>query len=131
MRAHPERLAEASRRRLPPETRTTRTPWTTVEGESSKRRPGGARWSARDAAGLRAKGEVEPRVTRWRQRLARLEQPRQALAEEAAVHGAWPRMIGRLADWATTRHDGLATADWTRTRDLIRAAGQAGGGGPR
>src|SRR5215475_10869536 len=40
---HPERLAEEYRRRLQPETRTKRTPLTTVEGQIGKLRPGVAR----------------------------------------------------------------------------------------
>jgi site-specific DNA recombinase len=41
--AHPERLAEAYRRRLQPETRAKRTPLATVEGQISKLRQGVAR----------------------------------------------------------------------------------------
>ena len=41
--AHPERLAEAYRRRWPPETRPQRTPLSTVEGQISTLRPGVAR----------------------------------------------------------------------------------------
>jgi site-specific DNA recombinase len=60
-------------------------------------------------------------MTRLRQRLARLEAPRQALAEEAALHGELQRIIGRLEDFAAKLHDGLAMADWASKRDLIRA----------
>src|SRR5262249_16430563 len=67
------------------------------------------------------KAEFEPRITRLRQRLARLEAQRQALAEEAAVHGELQLIIGRLEDFAAKLHDGLETADWASQRDLIRA----------
>jgi site-specific DNA recombinase len=60
-------------------------------------------------------------VTRLRQRLARLEEQRQALADEAAVHGELPLILGRLEDVATKLHDGLEAADWASKRDLIRA----------
>ena len=119
--AHPERLAEADRRRLQPETRTQRTPLTTVEGQISKLRQGVARLIDRSAEGLIDKGECEPRVTRLRQRLARVEAQRQALAEEAALHGALPLIIGRLEDCAAKLHDGLEAAAWTSKRDRIRA----------
>jgi hypothetical protein len=118
---HPERLAEAYRRRLQPETRTKRTPLTTVEGQISQRRQGVARLIDRSAEGLIDKGECEPRVPRLRQRLARLEEQRQALADEAAVHGELPLILGRLEDVATKLHDGLEAADWASKRDLIRA----------
>jgi hypothetical protein len=65
--------------------------------------------------------EFAPRSIRLRQRLARLEEPRQAWADEAAVHGDLQRILGRLEDGAATRHDGLEAADWASQRDLIRA----------
>src|SRR5262249_10089813 len=70
------------------------------------------------------KSECEPRLTRLRQRVARLEEQRQALAEEAALQGALQLIMGRLEDCAATRHDGLAMADWARPRDLLRALGK-------
>jgi len=118
---HPERLAEEYRRRLQPETRTKRTPLTTVEGQISKLRQGVARLIDSYAEGLIDKGEFEPRVTRLRQRLARLEAQRQALADEAALHGELQLIIGRLEDFATKLHNGLEAADWASKRDLIRA----------
>jgi len=119
--AHPERLAEEYRRRLQPETRIKRTPLSTVESQISKLRQGVARLIDSYAEGLIDKGEFEPRVTRLRQRLARLEEQRQALADEAALHGELQLIIGRLEDFAAKLHDGLEAADWTSKRDLIRA----------
>src|SRR5262245_1673018 len=118
---HPERLAEEYRRRLQPETRAKRTPLATVEGQIGKLRQGVARLIDSYAEGLIDKGEFEPRVTRLRQRLARLEEQRQALADEAALQGELQLIIGRLEDFAATLHDGLEAADWTSQRDLIRA----------
>jgi site-specific DNA recombinase len=118
---HPERLAEAYRRRLQPETRTTRTPLATIEDQISKGRQGVARLIDSYAESLMDKSEFEPRITRLRQRLARLEEQRQALAEEAAVQGALQLIIGRLEDFAAKLHDGLEMADWASKRDLIRA----------
>ena len=119
--AHPERLAEEYRRRLQPETRIKRTPLSTVESQISKLRQGVARLIDSYAEGLIDKGEFEPRVTRLRQRLARLEEQRQALADEATLHGELQLIIGRLEDFAAKLHDGLEAADWTSKRDLIRA----------
>jgi len=121
LRTHPERLAEEYRRRLQPETRAKRTPLATVEGQIGKLHQGVARLIDRYAEGLIDKGECEPRVTRLRQRLARLEEQRQALADAAAMQGELQLIIGRLEDCAATLHDGLEAADWTSQRDLIRA----------
>jgi site-specific DNA recombinase len=119
--AHPERLAEAYRRRLQPETRAKRTPLATVDAQISKRRQGVARLIDSYADRLLDKSEFELRITCLRQRLAHLEAQRHALAEEAAWHGELPLIIGRLEDCATKLHDGLGTADWASQRDLIRA----------
>jgi site-specific DNA recombinase len=118
---HPERLTEEYRRRLQPETRAKRPPLATIADQISKVRQGVARLIDSYAESLIDKAEFEPRITRLRQRLARLEEQRQALAEEAALHGELQLIIGRLEDFATKLHDGLETADWASKRDLIRA----------
>ena len=118
---HPERLAEEYRRRLQPETHAKRPPLATVEGQIGQLRQGVARLIDSYAEGLIDKGEFEPRVTRLRQRLARLEEQRQALADEAALHGELQLIIGRLENFAAKLHAGLEAADWVSKRDLIRA----------
>ena len=96
--AHPERLAEEYRRRLQPETGAKRPPLVTVEGQISQLRQGVARLIDSYADGLIDKHEFEPRIPRLRQRLARLEEQRQHLADEAAAYAEradyWP--FGRL-----------------------------------
>jgi site-specific DNA recombinase len=119
--AHPERLAEEYRRRLQPETHAKRLPLATVEGQIGQLRQGVARLIDSYAESLIDKGEFEPRVTRLRQRLARLEEQRQALADEAALHGELQLIIGRLENFAAKLHTGLEAADWGSKRDLIRA----------
>jgi site-specific DNA recombinase len=119
--AQPERLAEEYRRRLQPETRAKRPSLATVEAQIGTLRQGVARLIDRSAEGLIDKDEFEPRMTRLRQRLARLEEQRQAGADEAALQTELPRIIGRLEDFATKVHSGLEAADWTSKRDLIRA----------
>src|SRR5438093_8575577 len=118
---HPERLAEEYRRRLQPETRAKHTSLATVEEQISKLRQGVARLIDSYADGLIDKSEFEPRIIRPRQRLARLAEQRQALADEAALHGELQLIIGRLEDFAAKLHDGLEAADWASKRDLIRA----------
>jgi hypothetical protein len=82
-----------------------------------------ARPSMIDVAQKVSRTEVaigNPEVTRLRPRLARLEEQRQHLADEAAMHAEWPLIIGRLEDVATKVHESLEAADWARKRDLIR-----------
>jgi len=122
--AHPERLAEADWRRLQPGMHTTRPSLTTIAGQISQRRQGVARLIDRSAEGCIAKGEFAPRVTRLRQRLARVEEQRQALADEAALQGAVQLIIGRLEDFAAQLRDGLEAADWASKRDRIRTLGK-------
>ena len=109
---------------MQPETRAKRTPLATIEDQIRKVRQGVARLIDSYAESLIDTSEFEPRMTRLRQRLARLEEQRQALAEEAALQGEWQLIMGRLEDFAATLHDGLETADWASTRDLIRALGK-------
>ena len=118
--AHPERLAEEYRRRLQPETRAQCTSLATVEAQIGKLRQGVARLIDRYAEGLIDKPEFEPRLTRLRQRIARLEEQRQQLADETAVHAELPLIIGRLEDFAANVHHGLEAPDWANKRDLIR-----------
>ena len=117
---HPERLAEEYRRRLQPETRAKRTSLATVEAQIGKLRQGVARLIDSYAEGLIDKDEFEPRITRLRQRLARLEEQRQAGADEAALQTELQLIIGRLEDFATKVHSGLEAAAWASQRDLIR-----------
>lgn len=119
--AHLERLAEEYRRRLQPDTRAQRTPLATVGAQLGKLRQGLARLIDRDAEGLLEKHEFEPRITRLRQRLTHLDEPRQQLADEAALPTEWPLIIGRLEDVAVPVHKGLQEADWPRKREMIRA----------
>jgi site-specific DNA recombinase len=119
--AHPERLAEEYRRRLQPETHTRRPSLTTVEGQMSQVRQGIARLIDSYAASLIDKHAFAPRIPRLRQRLARLEEPRQALADEAALQGELQLIIGRLEECAAKLHGGLEAADWVSKRDLSRA----------
>jgi site-specific DNA recombinase len=119
--AHPERLAAASRRRLHPQATARLTPLAPLDAQRGKRRQGLARVSDRDAEGLRAQHEREPRRTRLRQRIAPLDAHHPHLAEAAALQPDVPLMSGRRDDVAARLHDGVEGADWTRQRELIRA----------
>jgi site-specific DNA recombinase len=120
---HPERLAEEYRRRLQPETRPKRTPLATSEDQLSQVRQGVARWIDSSAESRIDKSEFEPRITRLRQGVARLEAQRHALAEEAALQGELQLIIGRLEDFAAKLHDGLEMAHW-KSLQLWRGRGE-------
>jgi site-specific DNA recombinase len=119
--AHPERLAEAYRRRLQPEASTKRPALATVETHLGKLRQGLARLIDSYADGFIDKQEFEPRILRLRRRIAQAEEQRQQLAEEATLQTELQLIIGRLEDFAAKVHHGLAEADWGHKRDLIRA----------
>jgi site-specific DNA recombinase len=121
LRAHPERLAEEYRRRLHPESSTQSSALTTVETHLGKLRQGLARLIDSYADGLLDKQEFEPRILRLRRRIAQAEEQRQQLVEAATLQTELQLIIGRLEDFATKVHHGLAEADWGRKRDLIRA----------
>jgi site-specific DNA recombinase len=118
--AHPERLAEEYRRRLHPDRHPQHTTLTTLEAQLGKLRQGLARLIDSYAEGLLEKHEFEPRISRLRQRMAHLEAQCQQLAEEAALQSDLQLIIGRLEDFAAQVHAGLAEADWTRKREMIR-----------
>jgi site-specific DNA recombinase len=73
------------------------------------------------ADALIEKHAFEPRITRLRQRIAHVEAQRQQLAEEDALHTDLRLIIGRLEDFAAQVRAGLAEADWSRKREMIRA----------
>jgi site-specific DNA recombinase len=119
--AHPERLAEEYRRRLHAPGRAKRQEQPTLDAQIGKLRQGLARLIDSYAEGLIDKPEFEPRITRLRQRLTTLEDQAQQSQDEAALQTELQLIIGRLADFAVQVHDGLAGADWTSKRELIRA----------
>jgi site-specific DNA recombinase len=119
--AHPERLADDYRRRLPAPGRAQRPEQPTLDAQVGKLRQGLARLSDSYAEGLIDKQEFAPRITRLRQRLTALAEQAQQLQDEAALHTELRLIIGRLEDFAAQVHDGLAAADWTSKRELIRA----------
>jgi len=118
---HPDRLAEEYRRRLDPHAHARPHDLTTVEGQLGKLRQGLARLIDSYAEGLIEKCEFEPRITHLRQRVTKLEAQAQQLAKEAALHVELQLIIGRLEDFAAQVRDGLAEADWTSRREMIRA----------
>jgi site-specific DNA recombinase len=114
-------LAEEYRRRLQPDASPQRPALVMVEEQLGKLRQGLARLIDSYAEGLLDKHEFAPRLLRLRQRIGHLDDQRRQLVDEAALHTELQLIIGRLEDFATKVHTGLAGADWTHKRDLIRA----------
>jgi site-specific DNA recombinase len=119
--AQPERLAEEYWRRLHADGPTKRTTLTTLDAQLGKLRQGLARLIDSYAEALIEKPEFEPRITRLRQRIAHVEAQRQQMAEQEALDTDMCLIIGRLEDFAAGVQDGLAEADWSRKREMIRA----------
>jgi site-specific DNA recombinase len=119
--AHPRRLAEEYERRAHPNSPTTRPLLTTREAQLGKLRQGLAQLIDSDAEALIEKHAFEPRITRLRQRLAHVEAQRQQLAAQEAPDTDVRLIMGRLEDFAAQVQEGLAEADWSRKREMIRA----------
>jgi site-specific DNA recombinase len=116
--AEPERIAQEYQRRLEqPEVVEA----AGAETQLNRVRQGMARLIDSYADGLIDKGEFEPRLMRLRERGARLEVHVRELHAVAARHRELRLLIGRLETFATQVHDGLATADWAKRRETIRA----------
>jgi site-specific DNA recombinase len=118
--AHPERLAEAYPRRRQPHDEARRQEYTTREVQLGKLERGLARLLDSYAEGLLEKQEFEPRITHLRQRIGHLEAQRRQLADDAALQSELQLIIGRLEDFASKVHSGLAEAAWASQRKLIR-----------
>jgi site-specific DNA recombinase len=91
-----------------------------LDGQIAKLNRGIGRLIDGYAEGLIDKAEFEPRLTGLRQRLAGLEQQRQALLDQEALQSTLSLLVGRLEDFAGQVRGQLAQIDWHRQRELIR-----------
>jgi site-specific DNA recombinase len=71
--------------------------------------------------GLLDKGEFEPRIRGAKERLTKLETEAQTQAEEEAQEQELRLVIGQLQEFAERVQNGLAEADWSTRREIIRA----------
>jgi site-specific DNA recombinase len=71
-------------------------------------------------AELVSKEEFEPRMRREKMRLARLESQATETARRQSQRGQLKHVIGQLNDFVEKLRDGLAHADWTTRREIIR-----------
>jgi site-specific DNA recombinase len=73
------------------------------------------------AEDLLNKSEFEPRIRSAKERLAKLETEAQAQAEVEAQEQELRLVIGQLQEFAQRVQSGLAQADWSTRREIIRA----------
>jgi site-specific DNA recombinase len=106
---------------LHPDRPPTRTPLTTLDAPLGQRRQGLARLIASATEARMEKQAFEPRLTRLRQRIAHVEAQRHQLADEDALDTDVRLIMGRLEDCAAQVQAGLAAADGSRQREMIRA----------
>ena len=114
----PQRVEHEYRRRLAPPDADERSG---VERQLGKLRQGLARLIDSYAEGLIEKAEFEPRINRLRERIVALEEQAQQLAQAATFQDDLRMIIGRLDEFAARVKGGLAEADWSTRRELIRA----------
>jgi site-specific DNA recombinase len=114
----PPRLAQEYQRRLQePHRQENRT---RLEAQAAKLKQGLSRLIDSYAEGLIDKQEFQPRVERSREKLRRLEQAMQTVADQEARQQELRLMVHYLEEFAQRVTAGLEQADWTRRRELIR-----------
>src|SRR5919108_3833600 len=117
--AQPERLEQADRQRLHPQSQSQA--YQGLGTQIGKLRRGMARLIDSYAEGLIDKQEFEPRVTRMRARLQHLAAQVQHLKAEEEVEEELRLILGRLETFAATVHEGLQQADFHTRREIIRS----------
>ncbi len=117
----PERLVHEYERRLealrspPGEVETRR-----VGQQINKLRQGIERLIDGYTEGYIDKAEFEPRIRRFKERLAALESEERRIREEGKHHAELQLIIGRLEAFGAKVSTGLEQLDWFGRRDLIR-----------
>jgi site-specific DNA recombinase len=117
----PQRLLEEYTRRLNDPSRAGgQADPTGLSKQIAQARQGVARLIDAYADGYLEKSEFEPRLTRLKERVARLEAQRQQQVQEAQAEAELRLVIGRLEDFGARVRDGLHYMDWLQRRELIR-----------
>ena len=70
--------------------------------------------------GLLEKREFEPRITRLRDRIAKVRDQLQHLANEMAWQTELQLIIGHVEEFAAKVKGGLERADWNSRREIVR-----------
>jgi site-specific DNA recombinase len=117
----PERLAVEYQRRLTqPSTDPHAADRASVEGQVRKLRQGIGRLIDAYAEGVLEQEEFAPRISRLKERVAKLEAQARQLADQAALQQELTLLIGRLDAFAGTVRERLDTMEWALQRTLIR-----------
>jgi site-specific DNA recombinase len=95
-----------------------------VEKQISKLRQGIARLIDGYTEGTIDKNEFEPRIRRFKERLAALEDQAQQLREHSHLQAQIQLIIGRLEEFSARVKAGLGQLDWHGRRELIRTLGK-------
>ncbi len=93
---------------------------TVIQAQQGKIQQGIARLIDCYAEGYVQKVELEPRITRLRQRLTELEQQAQKIQDQETIQAELQTAISRLEEFGEKVKDNLAEADWQMQRELIR-----------
>lgn len=117
--ADPTRLEQEYRRRLEPVESGREIK--AVETQIKKLTQGLERLIDSYADGVIERAEMEPRVSRLRERIVHLEEQTRDLGEAAAAEAEIRLVMGRIEDFAKSVEGGLGQADWTKKREIIRA----------
>jgi site-specific DNA recombinase len=118
---NPQRLeAEYQRRLQPPAADPAEAELTRWEARVGQLRQGLSRLLDSYAEGLMEKEEFEPRLKRLRERIEQGEEQRRQLAATQHSQAELRLILGRLEAFAAQVQTGLATAEWTTRRELIR-----------
>jgi site-specific DNA recombinase len=117
----PTRLTQEYERRLqavqsPPE----QADLTLVERQLSKLRQGITRLIDGYTEGYIDKGEFEPRIRRFKERLQTLEARAKQLYDDSQQQAQLQLIIGRLEEFSAKVKAGLDRLDWHGRRDMIR-----------
>ena len=117
----PERLVQEYERRL----RVAQQPpgqgaGDLLDKQIAKLRQGISRLIDGYSEGYIDKGEFEPRIRRFKERLAVLESQAEQRRDERQRHAELKLIIGRLEEFAARVSAGLEELDWSGRRELIR-----------
>jgi site-specific DNA recombinase len=91
-----------------------------LEAQVAKLKRGVDRLIDSYAEGVIDKGEFEPRLVGFRQRLGGLEERRRTLFDRTSLKTTLTLLVGRLEDFAGHVRNKLEAFDWHQRRDLIR-----------
>jgi site-specific DNA recombinase len=117
---HPERLSAEYQRRLHPHTQARGGEQALLTAQLGKLRQGLVRLIASYTEGLLEKREFEPRITRLRDRIAKVRDQLQHLANEMAWQTELQLIIGHVEEFAAKVKGGLERADWNSRREIVR-----------